>query len=69
MNAYGSWIRARLSGRPDSEHMQVMVRIAITSLFSAYLGWQMRGNLAGISLLAVSMPYGLTPPMGNPCET
>ena len=51
MNAYGSWIRARLSGRPDSEHMQVMVRIAITSLFSAYLGWQMRGGQSDPTLV------------------
>jgi two-component system sensor histidine kinase RpfC len=34
------WVKQRLSGRPDSEHGQVLVRIAITALFSVYLGWQ-----------------------------
>lgn len=34
------WLKQRLSGRPDSEHGQVLVRIVITALFSAYLGWQ-----------------------------
>ncbi|MDH5821430.1 ATP-binding protein [Luteimonas sp. RD2P54] len=38
------WIRARLGGRPDSEHLQVIVRIVITSLFCAYLGWQVTGG-------------------------
>lgn len=31
---------SRLRNRPDSEHRQVMVRIAITSLVCLYLGWQ-----------------------------
>lgn len=35
-----SMIRTRLSGRPDSEHVQNLVRIAITALFASYLGWQ-----------------------------
>ncbi len=34
------WIRSRLRGRADSEHAQVFVRIAITALFAAYLGWE-----------------------------
>lgn len=34
------WLRSRLRGRADSEHAQVFVRIAITALFSAYLGWE-----------------------------
>lgn len=33
-------VRQRLSGRPDSEHGQALVRIAITALFCGYLGWQ-----------------------------
>ncbi len=40
MRSLYSWLRARLSNRTDSEHAQVLVRIAITALFSAYLGWQ-----------------------------
>lgn len=38
------WANGRLAGRPDSEHVQVFVRIAITGLFSLYLGWQVGGN-------------------------
>ena len=34
------WLRSRLRDRADSEHAQVFVRIAITALFSAYLGWE-----------------------------
>jgi two-component system sensor histidine kinase RpfC len=37
-------MRSRLSNRPDSEHKQVLVRIAITSLFCIYLGWQVGGD-------------------------
>lgn len=33
-------LKARLSGRPDSEHAQDLVRIAITALFITYLGWR-----------------------------
>ena len=36
--------QARLRGRTDSEHAQVFVRIAITSIFSAYLGWEVGGG-------------------------
>ncbi len=32
------WVRQRLAHRPDSEHLQTMVRIAITALFCLYLG-------------------------------
>lgn len=35
-----AWVRLRLRGRADSEHAQVFVRIAITLLFSVYLGWK-----------------------------
>jgi len=35
-----AWVRQRLRGRADSEHAQVFVRIAITLLFSIYLGWK-----------------------------
>jgi two-component system sensor histidine kinase RpfC len=33
-------VRLRLRGRADSEHSQVFVRMAITLLFSIYLGWK-----------------------------
>ncbi len=33
-------LKARLSGRPDSEHVQDIIRIVITSLFITYLGWR-----------------------------
>lgn len=33
-------LKARLSGRPDSEHAQDIVRIVITALFITYLGWR-----------------------------
>ena len=32
------WVRQRLANRPDSEHLQTMVRIAITAMFCVYLG-------------------------------
>ena len=32
--------KARLAGRPDSEHAQDLVRIVITALFITYLGWR-----------------------------
>jgi two-component system, sensor histidine kinase RpfC len=38
LHAAAGWIRSRLSNRPDSEHKQVLVRIAIVSLFCVYLG-------------------------------
>lgn len=41
------WLKQRLSGRPDSEHGQVLVRIVITALFSAYLGWQVGAGGGG----------------------
>ncbi|HSR64617.1 MAG TPA: ATP-binding protein, partial [Xanthomonadaceae bacterium] len=34
------WLRRRLANRPDSEHAQNFVRLAITSMFCAYLGWR-----------------------------
>lgn len=34
-------LKQRLSGRPDSEHGQVLVRIVITALFSIYLSGQL----------------------------
>ena len=32
------WVLQRLANRPDSEHLQTMVRIAITAMFCVYLG-------------------------------
>jgi two-component system, sensor histidine kinase RpfC len=40
MKALYDIARDRLSNRPDSEHGQALVRIAITALFCGYLGWQ-----------------------------
>lgn len=37
-------MQSRLHGRADSEHVQVFVRIAITTLFAAYLGWEVRAG-------------------------
>ena len=33
-------VKSRLSGRPDSEHVQDLIRIVITALFIIYLGWR-----------------------------
>ncbi|HEV8695957.1 MAG TPA: ATP-binding protein [Lysobacter sp.] len=33
-------VKARLSGRPDSEHAQDLIRLVITALFIIYLGWR-----------------------------
>jgi two-component system sensor histidine kinase RpfC len=33
-------LKSRLSGRPDSEHTQDLIRIVITALFITYLGWR-----------------------------
>lgn len=43
-------LKARLRGREDSEHAQVLVRIVITALFSAYLGWQVSEAEGGQAL-------------------
>ena len=44
MAGAGRWMLSRLRGRADSEHAQVFVRIAITTLFAAYLGWEVSGG-------------------------
>ena len=44
MAVAGRWMLSRLRGRADSEHAQVFVRIAITTLFAAYLGWEVSGG-------------------------
>ncbi len=42
-------VRARLSGRPDSEHGQALVRLVIAFLILSYLGWlRLRGQGAWI---------------------
>lgn len=43
-------LRLRLHGRADSEHAQVFVRIAITLLFSLYLGWKVGWGNGGPAL-------------------
>ena len=43
MSAFLGGLKSRLSGRPDSEHAQVLVRIAITTLFCVYLGFRTGG--------------------------
>lgn len=40
MRAQLEKLKSRLANRPDSEHAQVMVRIAITTLFCVYLGFR-----------------------------
>lgn len=52
MRAGIAWVRARLHGRADSEHGQVFVRIAITTLFSAYLGWEVGSGAGNPALYA-----------------
>jgi len=44
MDSPTAWIKHRLGNRPDSEHLQVMVRIVITALFCTYLGWHVSGG-------------------------
>ena len=46
------WMQSRLRDRADSEHAQVFVRIAITALFSAYLGWEVSGGNDSPALFA-----------------
>ena len=46
------WMQSRLHGRADSEHAQVFVRIAITTLFAAYLGWEVSGGDVSPALVA-----------------
>jgi len=45
-----AWLRGRLSNRADSEHSQVLVRIAITALFCGYLGWLVGSQGSGSAL-------------------
>ena len=40
MSSHLRRVQSRLRGRADSEHAQVFVRTAITSLFAVYLGWE-----------------------------
>src|SRR5690606_35531700 len=40
-------VRGRLSGRPDSEHAQALVRLVIAVLILAYLGWMRLGGHGG----------------------
>ncbi len=46
--------KARLAGRPDSEHAQDLVRIAITALFISYLGWRYLHLDSGIDTLPIT---------------
>ncbi len=52
LHAAAVWIRSRLSNRPDSEHKQVLVRIAITSLFCIYLAGYVGGDTENPALFA-----------------
>ncbi|TCT23219.1 ATP-binding protein [Thermomonas haemolytica] len=47
-----NWVLARLHGRADSEHGQVVVRIVITFLFAIYLGWEVGGGDSRPALVA-----------------
>ena len=44
MRAGLRWMQSRLRDRADSEHAQVFVRIAIVTLFAAYLGGEVSGG-------------------------
>ncbi|MGH9381324.1 MAG: ATP-binding protein [Thermoanaerobaculia bacterium] len=46
--------KSRLAARPDSEHQQDLVRIAITALFMSYLGWRHIHVAAGNAALPVT---------------
>lgn len=51
-------LRARLSNRPDSEHLQNFIRIAITALFIGYLGWrytQVGGDILRVTWLILAV--------------
>lgn len=52
MDSPTAWIKHRLGNRPDSEHLQVMVRIVITALFCTYLGWHVSGGEGDSALFA-----------------
>lgn len=47
-----NWVLARLRGRSDSEHGQVVVRIVITFLFAIYLGWEVGAGDSRPALVA-----------------
>ena len=47
-----SKLKQGLSARPDSEHVQVLVRIAITAIFSAYLGIRVMGASTSSGMFA-----------------
>jgi len=55
MTRHLSWLKSRLSGRPDSEHLQNLVRLAITTLFSFYIGWQFVEHEASDTLSVVGL--------------
>ena len=52
MDSPAAWMKDRLGSRPDSEHLQVMVRIVITALFCTYLGWHVSGGEGDSALFA-----------------
>jgi len=52
VNASIHWLRSRLSGRPDSEHGQAFVRMAVLAVVLAYLLlWPQRGDDAYVFVL------------------
>ena len=61
-----SWMHSRLSGRPDSEHQQAFVRIALLALVAGYLWFAIKpqGNVAyefalSFAFLGVEFTIGL----------
>jgi len=53
------WLRARLRGRPDSEHEQVLIRVGIAAACLLYLSLTALGDGAAASLAQRCRPLGV----------
>jgi two-component system sensor histidine kinase RpfC len=51
-----AWLRARIAARPDTEHEQALVRLALTALIAAYI---LPGGLAVFEWRALEFHYAL----------
>jgi two-component system sensor histidine kinase RpfC len=52
----GAWLRARIAARPDTEHEQALVRLALTAVIGAYL---LPGGLAVFEWHALEFHYAM----------
>lgn len=66
MNRHLLWLRTRLARRPDSEHAQNLVRMAITTLFAIYMLWRYlsHGAVGALPVVGLILVAELTVSVG-----